>query len=239
MPHKKRFATLLETLIALSLAMLILTTLTYFYRQITTLNRKGEEMQEMGFKMRYLENRLSAILPNAVSETDEKKDFFFFSTASQPPFTMPGSPTLIFTYDNGTKLDKLFSNNVLGRLYLDSEGRFCLTSWPSPKRWTDGINPPIKKEILLEGVRELQISFFVAPEKEWQLEKSPPKKEEGQESLPALVKPTPAGSWLPSWSFDYHQLPALVKLQVTLNNGTVRLFVFPLPKSQRQIVYTQ
>lgn len=264
----KRHFTLLETLIALGITMLILSTLTFFYRQIDAINSQVEKVQDNSFRMRYVENRLAAILPNAVSEADEKKDFFFYTTSSSISFGMQGSPTLLFTYDNGVKLDKPFSNHVLGRLYLDSDGNLCLATWPSPSRWVEGVTPPMKKEVLLEGVRELNLGFFVAPDREWQLASSNAKQQPaqaGQTTPPAgqlgkppsapttaspsnptnpvaatvVVKPTPEGQWQQSWSYDYQQLPAMARVQVTLQDGTQRLFVFPLPKCQRQVVYKQ
>ncbi len=244
----RRHMTMLETLIALSLTMMILSTLTYFYRQISSINSQVEKLQNESFLMRYVENRLAAILPNATSETDEKKDFFFFSTSSTLAFAMQGSPTLLFTYDNGVKLDKLFSNHVLGRIYLDNQGRLCLSTWPTPSRWVEGTNPPMKMEVLLEGVKELNFGFFVAPDRDWQLDKGTPKTPDKasavknpatDQAAPAavVVKPTPEGQWLQSWSYDYLQLPAMVRVQITLLNGAQRTFVFPLPKTQRQIVY--
>lgn len=250
--------TLLETLIALGITMLVLSTLTFFYRQIDAINSQVEKVQKESFAMRYVENRLAAVLPNSVSETDSKKDFFFFTTTSSFTFAKQGSPTLLFTYDNGVKLDKLFSNHVLGRLFLDSENNLCLATWPSPSRWTEGVNPPMKKEVLLEGVKELSFGFFVAPERDWQLsesakppdQKAPPVQQKdkpptastqgtAQTAPTVVVKPTPEGQWLPTWSYEYLQLPAMVRVQVTRLDETVRFFVFPLPECQRQVVYKQ
>lgn len=266
--HKttKRHFTLLETLIALGITMIILSTLTFFYRQIDAINSQVEIVQKSSFRMRYVENRLAAILPNAVSEADEKKDFFFYTTSSSISYAMQGSPTLLFTYDNGVKLDKLFSNHVLGRLFLDSDGNLCLATWPSPNRWIEGAAPPMKKEVLLERVKELSFGFFVAPDREWQLLPSgakqqttpptgtPPGQIGKTPSAPAatspstptapataavVVKPTPEGQWQQSWSYDYQQLPAMARVQVTHQDGSVSMFVFPLPKCQRQVVYKQ
>ncbi|MCE5317384.1 MAG: type II secretion system GspH family protein [Parachlamydia sp.] len=246
---KKRFMTLLETLIALGITMLVLSTLTFFYRQIDAVNTQLEKVQGQGFRMRYVENRLASILPQAVSESDAKKDFFFFTTSSTLAFAKQGSPTLMLTYDNGVKLDKLFSNHVLGRLFLSSDYKLCLATWPSPNRWVDGISPPMKKEVLLEGVDELSFGFFVAPEKDWKFSDAASKQLKA-DSKPApnaasdqpasvVVKPTPEGQWHPTWSYDYQQLPAMVKVQVTLLDKSTRVFVFPLPKCQRQVVYKQ
>lgn len=240
--------TLLETLIALGITMLVLSTLTFYYRQIDAVNTQLEKVQGQGFRMRYVENRLSTILPQAVSENDSKKDFFFFTTSATLAFAKQGSSTLLFTYDNGVKLDKLFASHVLGRLFLSSDDKLCLATWPSPSRWVEGISPPMKKEVLLEGVKELSFAFFVAPERDWKLSDAPSKPQTTPDSKPTpasdqpasvVVKPTPEGQWHPTWSYDYQQLPAMVRVQVTLLDGSSRIFVFPLPKCQRQVVYKQ
>lgn len=250
--------TLLETLIALGITMLVISTLTFYYRQVDAVNTQLEKVQSQGFRMRYVENRLSQILPQAISETDAKKDFFFFTTSSSLAFTQQGSPTLIFAYDNGAKLDKLFSNHVLGRLFLSTDNKLCLATWPSPSRWVEGINPPMKKEVLLEGVKELSFAFFVAPDKDWKLSDTGAPKQtipdykaapdtkaasdaKGVSAEPAqiIVKPSPEGQWHPTWSHDYQQLPAMIRLHVALMDGSTRVFAFPFPKCQRQVVYKQ
>src|ERR1700733_1703606 len=96
--------TLLETLIALALTALVVTFLTYFYNQITTINQKTEVLQQQSFKMRYIENRLSQVIPRTVSAETASDDFYFFTT------TNPSG--LIFTYDNQADKNKAFGNHV-------------------------------------------------------------------------------------------------------------------------------
>lgn len=246
---KRRYVTMLETLIALGITMIILSTLMFFYREIDAINGQVEKMQDQGFRMRYVENRLATILPTALSET--AKDFYFFSTSSTIAQAMAGSPTLVFAYNNGVKLDKPFSNHVLGRLFLDKEGNLSLATWPSPERWVEGSNPPMKKELLLEGIQELKFSFFVAPDRNWQLAKSAEPKatepenseqterktEKPVESTPPQLKPSPEGQWIPNWSSDFKQLPAMVKIEMLSKKGPAYTFVFPMPNCQRQVVF--
>ncbi len=165
--------TLLETLIAVALAVVILTTMMFFYREIDYINNQLEQVQKESFKMRYVESRLASIFPNAVapSTNDSKDDFYFYTSSDLGLDTLPGSPaTLVFTFDNGFDSDKLFANRVIGRIFLDSNKRLCLAKWPSPKRWVEGVAPPMKLEVLMEGVDSLTLSFFVAPEKKWKLD---------------------------------------------------------------------
>lgn len=73
----KRYFSLLEMLIALVLTVIILMTLTFFYRQVTEIGIEMDRSSIKNFTMRYIESRLGTILPKAVSETDKKKISFF------------------------------------------------------------------------------------------------------------------------------------------------------------------
>lgn len=159
----KRPVTLIEMVIALALTVIILTSLTYFYRQMSEIDAETERVIADNFKMRFVETRLADVLPRSISESDKKKDFVFFSTGDDG-LTKSGSQSLIFTFDNKVSLDKPFSNHVLGRLYLSQNGDLTLAYWPSPKRWKDNTLPPMKKEVLLKGVENLSFEFYIAPE---------------------------------------------------------------------------
>lgn len=168
-----RYATLLETLIAVGLMVIVLSTMTFFYRQIDAINIQAESIQKESFRMRYVENRLNAILPKAISKECEEKDFYFYTSENAGGPFLPGSPvSLVFTYDNGIDLSKVFSNRVLGRLYVDEAGRLSLATWPIPQRWAEGGDPPMKKEVLMENVDGLRFQFFVGFDKKWQIKEA-------------------------------------------------------------------
>ena len=237
---RKQFFTLIEILIALSLTVVLLTTLTFFYRQVMELNSKTEESQKESFKKRYAENRLSAIFPQAVSEKNKKKDFFFFTVADLGGFFAPGSPiSLIFTFNNRVHLSKKFSQHVIGRIYLDPMGRLCMATWPSSNQWDEGVNLPMHFEVLLEEVESLKFWFFVAPQRKWILESgsttTPPKTPPNPEVV-VVINPSPEGGWLHEWSQDYKQLPAIVKIEV-MRKGKQEYFAFPLSKCKWQPTY--
>jgi len=160
----KRPISLMEVLIAMTLTVAILMTLTFFYRQITEIGYEVDRVGARNFTRRYIETRLAQILPRAVGETNPKKDFVFFSLKDDG-LTKPGSDNLIFTFDNSVSLDKDHAAHVLGRLYVDKNGNLMLAYWPSPKRWENNENPEIKKELLLEGVESLNLEFYIAPAK--------------------------------------------------------------------------
>jgi hypothetical protein len=249
--------TLLETLIAMALTVAILTTMTFFYRQIMDLNTQAEIQQKESFKLRYVEGRFSKIFPQASAKGNKKNKFFFFTVSDPGGIFAQGSPTsLIFTFDNGVDLSKSFSNRVIARIFLDTKGRLCMAAWPSVTRWPLTGNLPMKFEILLEEVDSLKFWFFIAPDKSWQLEKeqtkNPANASNPKDQLnPAkgnqktanvvtnvVVKPSPEGSWVNDWSQDYQQLPALIKLEIVRKKKT-EFFTFPLSKCKRQPTYNQ
>lgn len=239
---RKGFVSLLEVMIAMTLTVLVLTTLTYFYRQVIVIGSDLDKVQKESFEKRYVENILSDVLPKATSEKDPKNDFVFFTAPEEIGLTK--SPSLIFTFDNGIDIDKVFSNNVIGRLFVDPSGRLILAYWPSPKRWDGNPSPPMKKEILLEGVDSLGFEFFIAPKKDSEPKKETATKDEKKSTdkpeAEKDVDPEPQGDWRKdNWPADYKQLPAMIKLNLTLNSKEKLTFVYPFPNTKRPITYDQ
>lgn len=251
MKLKKRSFTLLEALIALALTSIILVSVMTIFRQISQISRVSEGLQQETFRLRYLENRLSQIFPRTVPATAKTKDFYFF--------TSQNSPGVVLSYDNGVSKQKEFSNNVLGRFFLDPQTRrFYLATWPSPQRWLPGSLPPIKLEVLLEDVQELSWEFFVPPDKGWKPklagengsaetpkngEKEDKKekgkgKEQPEKTEQSPQKPPVDGAWIAEWRQEYKLLPGLIRLKVVSRNKTHQ-YIFPLSQTERQIVYTQ
>lgn len=229
------------------MTVIVLTTLTFFYRQITTLNVQAEIQQKEGFKMRYIENRFSQIFPSAINAKKKGKNFFFFTVSDQGGIFAQSSPiSLIFSYDNGVDLSKPFSNKVVSRIFLDAKGRLCMATWPIPSRWQAGVTLPMKFEVLLEEVESLKFGFFVAPDKKWQMDKTGPTPNPAPNqpnpvptaTTTVTINPSPEGAWINEWSQDFKQLPAMIKVEVA-RKGKVDYFVFPLSRCNRQPVYNQ
>ncbi len=258
---KKRPATLIEVVIAMALTVIVLTTLTFFYQQVTVIGTEIDKVKTQDFYIRYVENRLSAVLPRVLAESDP--DFAFFSMGDDG-LTKPGTQNLIFTFDNGVSLDKLFSNQVVGRLFVDMDGRLTLAYWPTPKRWDKAEAAPMKKEILLEKVATMDLAFFIAPDtekpedkpaaesegkkettkgkKKAETTKEDSKKEESkkQEAEGEKVpEPEPKGDWrVQPWLKEYQKLPVMVKIKLTLAEEKKEMtFIFPLANSKAHIIY--
>lgn len=165
MKIQRRHITLLELLIATALTVVILSTLSYFYRQVTVINVEMDKTQNESFKKRYVENRLASVLPKSISSTDISNDFHFFSSPDLGALFKEGSDSLVFSFDNCVRLDKDMSYHVIGRLFLDTEGNLTLATWPVPKRWKEDEPIPISKEILLDHIETLEFQFYVPPQK--------------------------------------------------------------------------
>ncbi|MEI8364845.1 MAG: hypothetical protein WCF65_00345 [Parachlamydiaceae bacterium] len=241
----RRPFTLIEMIVALALTVLVLSALTFFYRQITQIDIETERVMADNFQLRYAETRLAKIIPRAVPANNKNSDFVFFSVGNSG-LTKPGSQSLIFTFDNDVSLAKEFSNNALARIYLDPNGTLMLAYWPSPKRWHGAHLPPMKKEVLLENVENLTFEFYIAPYREKQKKNDIEKKgssDEKNKDTPTKKEPPspePQGTWSKQlWLVEYQQLPAMVRVIVTLHKrDKPMIFAFPLPNTKTHIIYS-
>lgn len=245
-PHrlKKHYFTLLELLISLVLAVALLTTLTYFYRQVSWLDVESEKIQKENFQLRYLENRLAKIFPNVLAEHDlKKKEFHFFTSGDLGGLLATGNPSLVFMFDNGASLDTKKANHLLARLYVDKEHRLCLATWPAPARWDQEgkLAPPPQKEILIDNIESLSFLFFIAPERD----RSLIKENLSSNETPSLEQSQDTkGEWVSEWNRSYEYLPSMIKIIISrklINHEkpVITTYAFPLAHSQKLIIYEQ
>jgi len=218
--------TLIEVLIASFLTMILLTAVTFFYRQVTLMTKESEKLQVEQFKLAYLEKRLSNTIPKIISPQDINKDFYFFTS---DVLSQDIGTSLVFTYDHKVSLDQNFSNHILARLFVEGHN-LVLASWSSPKKWGSLPNLTMKKEILMENVSNLAFEFYV-----------PPKRDRSHFSKTAKpIEIQPENSWHKTWKASYNTLPALIKIHLTRKiegKEVPVVFAFSLPKSDMQILY--
>lgn len=219
--------TLMEVLIATFLTMILLTTITFFYRQVTLMSKESEKLQHERFKLAYTEKRLFNVIPRIISPTNINNDFYFYTSEA----LQNNSTSLVFTYDHRISLGKNQSNHQLGRLYIDDKNRLILSSLISPKLWELNPNLTLKKEVLMDNVSNLSFEFYVPSEKSatGMLKK-----------VPASVEISPENSWHQSWKASYNQLPSMIKIhmiQKIENQEIPIVFAFPLPNSSKVIIY--
>jgi hypothetical protein len=233
MKRKRRHClTLLELFIALALSSIILTSLLWFYSEINLLSGKIEQEQKVYFNKRFVEMRLFRLFSNTVNSNSygnnySMADFVFYTEKKDIPHVMKGI-SLVLTYENGSNRESDFSNHVLGRLYIDDKSRLCLATWPSHKKQVSS-KYRMKKEILMENVRQMEFDFYV-PLSTLTVD---PKDIAGKDQ-----KHQAAPGWNPEWRKEYDHLPSIVKIIITPIEGKETLFVFPLTDHDSRITYS-
>lgn len=217
---QKRYVTLLEVLIALGLLIILTTFIFGFYRGIDGMHTELDKTRQENFRLLYVQNRLADVLPFILpydpqepprqGKKEKRKPFIFTSKDGNSALK---ENSLVFVYDNGYDIYPWFANTVLGRLYLDRNGSLCLSSWPVPKQWLKEGNQlgmsPMKKEVLLEGVREMAFEFFVPPAYEKKVV-DPSSVDAGKEKIDPET-----GKWHHEWLQNYQELPAMIKISIT------------------------
>lgn len=201
---KKKFFTLLEIVIAAALTALLLSILLgAYFQSAKTAEVYGREEEEL-FLERYLQHRLEEVL-RTIPKIDQKENFFF---SSKGEGSLPGSQTLLFSYDNGISMDSNLSGPVLGRLYVDLEGGLTLITWPDRKEWGETL-PPFHREVLARGVRKISFEFLRI----------------SNEGSPV--------EWVADWPKEFKSRPGAIRLVIERTKGensTSHSFVFIVPK---------
>lgn len=211
----KRPMTLVELMISMSLVAIVLTALGYFFRQVDDIGRRIDKIEEKSFKMRFIENRLASVFPRTY------KDGYFFTGGDVPGVFASGLPNLILSFDNCVNLDKRYASEVLGRIYVNNEAQLCLAIWPAVKRWEEGVQPPVRNEVLMENVDSIAMEFFIPPLRGKQLE--------GESKIDPAVR----GTWVTEWNKEYKELPAIIRLKINQDLE----YAFPLPHYGKPVIY--
>lgn len=235
--RSRRYVVLIEVIIAMTLTVALLTLLMGFYSQVERINIAAGKAQNKSFQKLYLSTRLADILPKTLASSDSKKDFIFYTPVNWDGVSQSGTPSLLFSFNNGVRLASEFSDHVIGKLYVDKNGALSLGMWPSFLRWNQAMLPPMKNEVLMENVEQFQIEFYVPPHRDrkiiWDNNKADIKASEALQ-LDNL------GGWRTEWHQEYKELPVLIRL--TLKVKTVEgpeeiVLVYPLPNSHLFIMY--
>lgn len=233
---RKRPLTMLELLISMTLTVLILSTLTYFYHQMTMAGIVLDKKQGENFQKRYVEHRLGTVIPHTIPATKENSHFHFFTSQAANSISMSGTQSLVFVFDNCVQSNKEMAYHVIGRLLLNQNGQLLLVTWPSEKRWVENESIPHSYEILMEGVKDLEFSFFVPPIKgKTDLKAGKPRTVQKQDPLEGM-----RGEWVTEWRPDWRQLPAMMRLTVTISEeerDKKLNFAFPFPYVEQPITY--
>ena len=208
MKRKRLHFTLLEILISLGLTLLIISSLLAAYLNIEKSSAWWKKEENALFAERFFSHRLLEVFSH-LEEIDQNKTFFFTSDSG---LQMPGSTSLIFSYNNGSSFDKSLSGSVLGRLFVDNEGNLTLLTWPSREEWKDLGLPSLHREVLMKDIKELRFSFFILPNL----------KEENSSNA----------EWKEgSFSKDQKDLPGAIKLIIKTKDNQEKFYYFPVPET--------
>lgn len=232
--YKRRFMTLIELVISLSLIILLLGVLSFFYRDIALLDISAEKNEKEQFHQLYIENRLGRILPRIISEYDAKGHFVFFTHRLNSDASK--TEGLTFLFNNGSDLNSQNASEVLARLFVDQQNRLVLATWPSTKnkKFWDNSTTIAGKQILLEDVESLSFKFYIPKERDRSLieEKLGVKKESSESSTEG------ASGWVDKWPKSKKYLPAMIKVIIKIKEKKMPFyFSYPLSHSAQVIVY--
>lgn len=216
--RKKRYMTLIETLVALALLSVLLVFVFGLFRQFSVINQALDQSERKSFQMRYIEIRLGYIFDRIVNENANDRIFYFYTESSENRYA---SQNLIFTFNNEARSDPLFSSDVIGKLYVDDKERFILATWPliseTPKAF-------MQEEVLAYGVKEVKYSFYSPPER------IRDNKDISTPKIDPEKKTPPKDEWTKEWFATYDQMPVIIKM--TLEFETPSLAAHKLFKSE-------
>lgn len=202
---KKSYLTLIEIMISAALILFLASSLMGFYRFALSTQTSAKKLSLEAMQTLYTREHLSHILTNATAKKTNKP--FWFYTSEQK-----GEPSLIFTYDAGAKANPLFSNTVLGRLFLQ-KGELILLTWPTVASSREP-HAPMLLEVIAENIESIQWSFYNLTET--------------NKTETPIANEIDKQGWVDQWPKEKDKLPALLRLKIKQKNKKEEIFTFPL-----------
>ena len=227
---KKQHITLLEVLIAMGLLSILLTAVFSIYSQISLIEIEAKKDREENFRILYAQYRLSKVIPNTLDIVGEEPLPFYMDYQSTPYHT---GDSLVFVYDNKVDGNPEFSNALLARLYVDLNGNLSIATWPWKSNPAEG-TVAMRREILLENVKEVNLLFYAAQKRE--------------ERKKAILTGDEAllGGWHSNWPLETINpdeapgIPAIIKMNILIENEEKPIeLTYVLPNANESILYTR
>lgn len=217
---RRRHFTLIELLVALTLTAGLLGTLLFTYRT-TALARRDIDLLLWPMRERLaLDERLQELFFNVALK--DQWGHWFFTTPEH---------SLVFSYHNGVDIDPKFSGLVLGNLYVDSDQRLILATWPHPQRYQLP-QPPFRQEVLQAGVSRLEVACYEPPfQRDPYLR--PIDSTDPIQTGRSRQTMTPQ-KWHEDWPLQARENPALVRLTLHHSDETpATILTYALPGIKR------
>lgn len=195
----KRSLTLLELLLAMGLAIGLLTSSLFFYRYTIEVNQQISAKEKKAFEFRLVQFRLNDLFQRV------HKDVLFF-TKQESPLTK--GPSLLMKVKNPPFDIPSYSGDVLILIFVDNEKRLSIATWPFNQSYEKGTMPDMHLEVVALNVESVDFQFLVGNE------------------LGANAEMR-AGAWTREWLADFKAAPAAVKMILHFSNGEKEL-AFPI-----------
>jgi hypothetical protein len=209
-------------MIAIGLLSVLITAIFTFWQYTISFQNEVDKMRRNNFRFLTVQQRLERVFSHIQGGENKQKPVFFTSKDQEV-----SGQGLVFVFDNDVDGQYQFANNVLGRLYVDHQGRLSLVIWPTLERFS-GPHAPMRKEILLEGVRDISFEMYR------------PKDVNAKDVKVARDEEKLLAKWETDWPRTEESLPVMIKIFVTLNNENhdVITFAFMIPEAKQKIVYS-
>ena len=194
-PHKKkRFSfSLLEAMIALTLFMIVTSSIFGLYRHQMKTSEKLSSLQSESEALMRAHSRLLDVFSSVIMKTQK---YHYFFTPEKHNSSHSDTPSLIFTFDNGIKREVGFSYDVIARLTVTKKGELALFTWPNTRLQVSRPSN-VHKEVLLENIQAIQFEF-------WQ--GTPDKNNSANEQK---------SEWVDVWPKSKRDRPLLLRLTIT------------------------
>lgn len=182
---KRRFFSLIEILVALTLFSFLMAALFFWHHRLTVQKSMLTKIERQVIE----ESLFVATLEKA------------FSRTSEPTYFFTEDDILYFVFDHGVDKVPLLSSQTLAALALDPDtSTVCMTFRPHPSKKK---SEPSRSIPLLSDVTTLEFKFYFPPDRSKVVN---PEKVGGKE---------PPCGWHHDWSKEYAVLPPLVEVIVT------------------------
>jgi len=214
--QRRKSFVLIEVLVATGLFVLLLTAIFGIFWRTTKTNDALNKLRLANEQMVVTQAKLQSAFAH-----------FSFAKSIRPYFFTEidrnsGLPSLVFTLEDMPQANSFIAPDLLAKLYIEDE-QLVLASFPHLKKDT-GLPTVMQKEVLLSGVTDIKMEFFL------------PKEKEAKEEDETVKKPI-MGSWSDSWLLEYNRPPALVKIELTKKNSDTFVLWFYIPQAINYILY--
>lgn len=191
--RRKNFLTLIELMIAMALALGVLSFALYFYRFAVFSDEMIKKEEEKTFRERVLSGRLTYLFSRLQATN-------FFTLPEEGGLTLGES--LVFNYTSDAYAPT-FHGRLLARLFVNPAKQLVLAVWQdNPLADRENPSPP-HFEVLSENVEGFSMQFLAGGQKE----------QEQKDQTQKEGELTPGG-YIKEWKKDLQALPAAIKLKL-------------------------